>query len=131
MKVIRFFVIQAVLVFLFRVNFAEAGQWRFPVGLTYVSGFSDIVDVIEDNEDAADTGYVPIGISFQPYMQFKNGLGPLMIVIGDAKFINLPVNINGRFTFNHQGDVSPYVRAGVSRNFASGDYVEGSKFGFL
>jgi hypothetical protein len=54
-----------------------------------------------------------------------------MIVLGDADFFNLPLNLNCRYTFNHQGNVFPYIRAGVSRNFASGDYVEGSKIGFL
>lgn len=129
--------IQLVLFVVFMVGFAEAGEWRFPVGLTYISGFGDIVDIIEDNSGATDTGYVPVGISFQPYLQFENGLGvgggigPLMIVMGDADFFNVPLNLICRYTFNHQGNVSPYVRAGVSRNFASGDYLEGSKVGFF
>lgn len=63
-----------------------AGEWRFPVGLSYVSGLNDIGDLIEDN---ASTGYVqadvtviPIGATFRPYYEFDNG-GTRKIKPGD------------------------------------------------
>ncbi len=119
-------------------NVATAKEWRFPVGLTFVSGFSDIVDRIEDNMGFVETvDYLPIGLTFQPYLQFDNGFGvgigfgPMMWITGDADLFNLPVNVNGRYTFKPKGTVSPYVRAGISTHLASGDYVESSKPGFF
>ncbi|MEW6419128.1 MAG: outer membrane beta-barrel protein [Nitrospirota bacterium] len=81
----------------------------------------------------------PVGLTFQPYVEFDNGLGvgmglgPMMIVATnqDADFFNLPVNLNLRYSFLPKEKISPYVRAGASYNITSGDYVEGSKIGFL
>jgi outer membrane protein W len=49
----------------------------------------------------------------------------------DADFFSVPVNTNLRYSFLPKKNISPYVRAGVSYNIASGDYVESSKVGFL
>ena len=121
---------------------SKAAEWSFPVGLTYINGFGDVADIYEDNLKAE--GYlvnsvesIPIGISFHPYVQFDNGfrigtgIGPLMLIIGDASFFNMPINLNGGYTFLPAANTSPYVHAGVMINAASGDYVEGTTPGFF
>lgn len=121
---------------------AKAADWRFPVGLTYVSGFGDVVDIYEDNLVAEgyrvyDTGNIPVGLSFQPYVQFDSGLGvgvgigPISAIIGDASFVDFPLGLDVRYAFVPSANVSPYARAGVRYHFASGDYVKGSTPGFL
>jgi len=125
-------------------SYANAANWRFPLGFTYASGFHDVVDLHENNLEEkgymVDTQYAwPIGISFHPYVEFESGLGfgadmgPMMIISTntDYDFFNLPVNMNVRFTPFPKADVSPYIRGGVSYNLASGDFVESSKAGLF
>jgi hypothetical protein len=118
-----------------------AGEWRFPVGLSYVSGFSEITSRYENNLKAE--GYSttsvsgwPVGVQFQPYYQFDFGLGigasigPIMMIFGDRDFFDFPVGLDARYTLLLKGmDFSPYVRAGVKNHFASGDYVKSSSAG--
>jgi hypothetical protein len=120
---------------------ATAGEWRIPVGLTYVGGASEFLGQIEDNlEDegyTTDTFIWPVGITVQPYYEFDFGLGvgfgvgPLIMVAGDADATLVPVNASLRFAFLPWAKVTPYVRAGVSHIIASGDYVEGSSAGLV
>jgi len=121
---------------------AAAGEWRIPVGLTYVSGIGDIVDQYEDNLQAdgfltESADGIPVGISLQPYYSFDSGLGigvglgPTMLIYGDVDFFNLPVNLSLRYTFMPRANTSVYLRAGVSHNMASGDYVEDTQVGFI
>ncbi len=122
---------------------ANAADWRFPVGFTYVNGFGDVVDLHKDNleEEGFEVEtdfYNPVGISFQPYVQLDNGIrigtgiGPvLMLVSSEADFFDVPVNLNGGYVFLPKALISPYVRAGISYHIAGGDYVESSKAGFL
>ena len=128
--------------FLYGPGLAAAGEWRFPVGLTYVSGVGDIVDQYEDNLQAEGyetekTESVPVGLSFQPYYSFDSGLGigvgfgPTMMIFGDVDFFNLPVNVCLRYTIAPKANTSAYLRAGASHNLASGDYVASSKVGFV
>ena len=128
------------------------GEWHFPVGLSYFSGVSDIGDLFEDNIESqstyntiieADVTVIPVGITFRPYYEFDSGVGigmdfgPIMFLysdqeyIDDVDFFNLPVIATCRYAFNSDGDVSPYVRAGVSYNISSGDYKEGSDPGLF
>ena len=125
---------------------ANAADWRFPLGLTYAGNFSEVLDLHEDNLKAkgysVDTSWQwPVGLSFQPYVEFENalgvgaGLGPMMFIVtsgaSDGDFFNVPVNLNLRYSFLPKKEISPYVRGGVSYNIASGDYVESSNVGFL
>jgi outer membrane protein W len=125
-------------------NYASATDWRFPLGFTYANGFKDVVDIYKDNLKAkgyiVDTQYEwPVGLSFQPYVEFDNGLGfgigigPAMFILTstDDDFFNLPVNMNLRFSFIPKADISPYIRGGVSYNLASSDFVEKSKLGLF
>ena len=121
---------------------AIAGGMRWPIGISYVSGFEDVADQYEDNLQAegywtSDTEILPVGISFQPYYQWDEGLrvgggvGPIMMIYGDRDHFQLPLSVTAGYTFMPDGLVSPYVRGGLSYHVASGDYVEGSNLGFI
>ena len=136
------FCMQLVMVMLFASSSALAADWRFPLGLTYVSGFEDVEDIYVDNLEAEgysvyDTDYWPVGISFHPYVEFDNGLGvgasigPTMMIYGDADYFDVPIGLDGRYTFIPGASISPYVRVGVRTHLASGDYVEGTTPGFF
>ncbi len=141
MKMIRSVAVLAILM-LVCAGAVEAGEWRFPVGLTYISGIDDIVDQYEDNLEA--DGFItesadglPFGVSIQPYYQMDSGLGvgfgfgPTMWITGDVDFFNLPVNFCLRYAFMQNSNTSLYLRAGASHNLASGDYVEDANIGFV
>lgn len=135
---------------MFLTGSAMAGQMRWPIGISYVSGFGDLVDLYEDNLEAEleakgytvidnddDVDAWPVGISFQPYYQWDNGFrlgvgaGPIMIIMGDVDHFQVPVSVTAGYTFMPDGPVSPYVKAGPSYHIASGDYVDGSNVGFV
>ncbi len=130
---------------LFIGNSAQANDWRFPVGLTAMTGYSDVVDLHEDNLEAqgysVDTStYWPVGVSFQPYLLLDNGmtvgggLGPLAFIImdkssrrgddEDADFYDVPINGCIGYTFLPTQDISPYVKGGLMYHIAGGGYVE-------
>ncbi len=134
--------IQLLRVILFVSSSGEAADWRFPLGLTYTSGFGDVVDIYEDNLKAegylvTTTESLPVGISFHPYAQFDSGfgvgfgVGPLMIIYGDREFFDIPIGLDFRYTFMPTANTSPYIRAGGRYHAASGDYVEGTTPGFF
>jgi hypothetical protein len=134
--------LMAFLILLTVSSSAIAADWRFPFGLAYVGNFNKVVDLYEDNLEAE--GYWvsedfawPVGLTFQPYVEFDMGIGigmgfgPLMYIKTDMDkdFFNVPLNINLRYSFIPKGNISPYVRGGVSYNIVSGDYVDKSKPG--
>ena len=121
----------------------SGSDWRFPVGLSYVHGFNDVVDFYESSVDA-DIFAIPVGVTFHPYYNFDFGLrlgmgvGPLSVVyiqyIGygeDKFFLNIPLNINIGYTILPGFNVSPYLRTGLVYHAATGDYLESSKPGFF
>lgn len=123
------------------VESAKANEWRFPFGLGYASGLGDLVDIYEDNLEAegydVDTSEWPVGLLFQPYYQFDNGLrigvglGPTIFIYGDADHYEVPLNLNIGYSILPSSNTSPYVRCGVAYHIAGGDYVEGSNVGFF
>ncbi len=142
----------------FAGSLAEAADWRFPLGLTYLGGINDVKEVYDDNVKAKYTdleddnfGYaVPVGITFNPYVEFENGIaaglgiGPIayMLYYVESRrggttdeetfsFTNVPVSLDFRFIFMPKSHTSPYVRAGGRYNIASGDFVESSSVGFF
>lgn len=130
------------MVLFFAANCVEAAEWRFPVGLTYVSGIDNVLDVYKNNLEVK--GYIvdtklltSVGLSFQPYVQFSSGLGigftfgPAMIVSStDSDFTAIPAGLDLRYTPLTDSWASPYIRAGIKKYFASGDYVKSSSPGF-
>ena len=124
---------------LFCLPVTAQAEWRFPLGLTYVSGFSDVVDLFKDNlryrgYTVDSSGGVPVGLSFHPYYQWNSGLGmgigfgPAMMIMVDSSSDDsydltiVPFSADVRYAFNIEGEVSPYVRGGVTYLYASGDY---------
>ncbi len=138
MRIVSIFIVTIIMSTWGSLNMAEAKEWNIPVGITYVSGFTDIVDHLENNVAGVESvNYFPVGLSLQPYYQFKNGLGigfgigPIIWITGDVNFFCMPVNFHARYTFNRDGNISPYIRTGISTNIVSGDFVEDSTIGFL
>ena len=141
-KRVLVFCIQLVMVILFVSSSAKGADWRFPLGLTYVSGFEDVGDIYEGNMEAEgyyvySADYWPVGISFHPYAEFDSGfgvgfgIGPLIAIMGDREFFDIPIGLDFRYTFIPTANTSPYIRAGGRYHAASGDYVEGTTPGFF
>lgn len=118
-----------------------AGDLKCPIGLSYIEGFDDIVDLHENNLKSdgyavVDTVYIPVGLTLQPYLEINPNIGigvdigPAMMIYGDTDFFSLPLAVMGRYNFLPDSSISPYVRAGFSHPIASGDYVESSSTGF-
>lgn len=113
-------------------------DWSFAVGGTYLSGFSDLTDRLEENlEDrgfVVDATSIPIGVSFQGYTEWDSGLGlgfsvgPVMAAFGDVDFFNLPVGVDGRYLFGSDGN-RPYVRLGARYHAANGDDIDSGSVG--
>ncbi len=113
----------------------HAGDFKVPLGLSYVSGVGDITDIYETNLEAE--GYsvnsvddIPVGLFVHPYYEWDCGvgvgfgLGPIMMIIGDAFFIDVPLGVDVRVSLPSRFKVSPYVFTGVRVHLATGDYVE-------
>lgn len=122
---------------------ASAADWSFPIGVTYASGFEDVVDFYEDAIGVGADLSIPIGASFHPYLEFEKGhrlgidVGPLGLIFVDTDFgedkeyVNLPVGVTYAYAFSRTRSVTPYVRAGVRHNIAGGDFVDGSSPGLI
>jgi hypothetical protein len=139
MKIPRIILITATLLLAGNVN---AGEWDLGVGVSYVTGISDVVDLYEDNfeiEESADveTFSIPIGASFIARYQadsgiiFNIGVGPAFIILGDVEHTEIPLSATIGYSFSRDGDTSPYIRIGVVDHSVSGDYVESSDSGVL
>ena len=117
---------------------ASTSGFKFQVGLTYVSGVSDLADKIEANNPRykVDT-ILPVGLSLNPYYDFGNGLGiglsvgPATVGVGAASLYIVPIGADVRYTFFRNESVSPYVRAGLQYPFAGGDFIKSSSAGFV
>lgn len=116
------------------------GDWRFPVGLTFVSGMREMADFVEDEMGADMDLYIPIGLSFAPYYEFAHGsrvgfdLGPATIITieegygndEDIPYWGVPVALTYGFTFIPRASVSPYARIGFKYHVAGGDWLDKS-----
>ena len=138
----RISTISMILLLLLTVALADAGEWRIPLGFTYINGVGDIHDQLEDNLEAEgfDTDTVegfPVGLSFQPYYEFDSGFGigggfgPMIWVFGDADFFDLPVNLCLRYAILPNHKITPFIRAGASYHIITGDYDEDSEIGLI
>lgn len=139
MNVFRIILMSAMLLLAGNLNAAE---WDFGVGVSYVTGISDVVDLYEDNfeiEESSDveTFAIPIGASFIARYQadsgiiFNIGVGPAFIIAGDVEHTEIPLSATIGYLFSREGDTSPYIRIGVVDHSVSGDYVESSDSGVL
>jgi len=114
----------------------SASEWRFKVGVNYVSGVSKLMDAYEHNGYESDFEW-PVGFDFSFGQNFDNGLGwdvnvgPVIAVLGDVEAVLVPVSAAARYSFNQGGDTVPFLRAGVEYLFASGDYINDGSFGYV
>jgi hypothetical protein len=130
----------------------QAGQFFFPVGLSYSYGSQQATDKLADfysNDGfSVDKTSVPIGLSFNPFYEWDNGLG-VGLSLGPTAFLVVDEDINSgsthtdttrfsyavpfggfvRYTLFRDKTVSPYVRVGVKYPFAGGDNLEAANVG--
>ncbi|WP_455203171.1 hypothetical protein, partial [Kaarinaea lacus] len=55
-----------------------AGQWRFPIAISYIGGINDVADLYDANITQesgveVDSFGIPIGLNFHPYYEFDSG----------------------------------------------------------
>jgi len=93
------------------INPAESGEWRHPLGFSYISSFGNFMDVMENNEEVkgreVDTLIeFPVGISYNPYYQLDNGsgfgigIGPIQFILRDSLSLwILPISADVRYKF--------------------------------
>ena len=116
---------------------AFAGDFKLPVGPTFISGHLKVVALYEDNSGGESTFAVPIGVSFHPYYQFDfgfrlgGGIGPVSAILGDLTYYNVPLNIHVGFSFIPRANASPYIKTGAMFHLGGGDYVEGRNLGIF
>lgn len=122
----------------------QCADFRFPVGLAYASGVTQIADKIKENYHLRDDYIWPAGLVFNPYLEFGNGLGigasigPYIFMFIDSYHDDhdndsfsyiIPVGLDLRYTFLKKSDITPYVRAGFRYPIAGGDYFQSGKIG--
>ena len=121
---------------------AQAGEFRFPIGLTYVSGAQKVMDKMKDNYYISDDFVLPVGLAFNPYYESDLGLGfginfgPMTYMgvdTGDNTDSNIiiPIGADIRYTFFRKSDISPYIKAGFRYPIASGDYLDSKSAGLF
>ncbi|MBM4156875.1 MAG: hypothetical protein FJ221_17890 [Lentisphaerae bacterium] len=124
----------------------RANEWDPSVGLTFVSGFMDVVDWYEDALGADVSWAVPIGMSLGVSYEFTHGsrlgadLGPISLLMvsdargydgGDTEFFDVPIGLAYGFNFIPDGKVSPYGRIGFRHHLVSADAVGSATPGFF
>jgi len=138
------------MVVLLILSLTAAGQcqeFHFPVGLAYASGSNAIVDKMKDNYFLGDNYLWPVGVTFNPYLEFKNGLGfgaalgPIIYMYIESRDNDdrhddhnsysyvIPVGLDLRYTFIKKGEVTPYIKAGFRYPITGGDYFGSGKIG--
>jgi len=120
---------------------ADNDGWRYALGYAYLSNVEEIKDsykhLSKDAEADHDIFNTSVSLCFQPYYQFQNGcragagIGPLVLLAGDAVHIQVPVNVTLGYSFFKDSKISPYLRTGISFHMASGDYYANSSPGFF
>ena len=131
----------------------QAGDFHFPVGVSYASGIEDATDKLADfyRQDGYQVHQidVPFGLTLNPYYELNNGLG-VGVSVGPTAFIDVDekryyetgpssdntkfsyaVPIGGfvRYTLFRDRTIAPYVRVGVHYPLAGGDNLESSQVG--
>ncbi len=120
---------------------ADSESLRFALGYSFLSNVDELKDSYKDRSKYAGYGNdiynTSINLSFQPYYQFENnlragaGVGPLILLLGDAHHIEVPLNLTLGYTFLPDSRYCPYFRTGISCHLASGDFYSDSSPGFF
>ncbi len=117
----------------------DSGLWRTELGYRFLNNTDELKDICKHISGNAgkdtDVYNLSVSLNIQPYRQLGNGfqigagIGPLVIIAGDARHLQLPVNVTLGRAFFDQSPVSPYVKAGISYHLSGGDYQTASKPG--
>ncbi|MBI4767116.1 MAG: outer membrane beta-barrel protein [Deltaproteobacteria bacterium] len=119
----------------------QCADFRFPVGLVFASGVTQVVDKMKENFFLDEDYIWPAGVAFNPYLEFGNGLGigaslgPYIFMFIESRYEDdsfsyiIPVGLDLRYTFLKKSDITPYVRAGFRYPIAGGDYFQSGKIG--
>lgn len=124
---------------------AQAFEWQlveWRLGVAYASGLSDVTDLYEDNLRLAGFDVnvdlkVPVGIaagatySWASGMRADVGLGPVFLIGGDIKHLEVPLAGTVGYNFARAAQVSPYIRAGLIHHFVDGDLYSSSTPGLF
>lgn len=123
-------------------------EWKFPIGVTYISGFGDVVDYHETRFGVPADLAVPVGVQFTPYVQYAHGsrigmnVGPVTGIFAQVttfdgystseqnyRYADIPIGADYGFTFLPKKAVSPYAAVGFRYHIATGDFVGSSSAG--
>lgn len=131
---------------------ARAGEFFFPVGLSYSYGSQQLNNKLADSYESdgydVDKVTVPLGLSFNPFYEWDNGIGA-GLTLGPTAFLwvnedtysgssheegskfsyAVPVGGFVRYTLFRDKKVSPYVRVGVKYPIAGGDNLGSATVG--
>ncbi|RJP86120.1 MAG: hypothetical protein C4518_14865 [Desulfobacteraceae bacterium] len=109
---------------------ADGSPWRTELGYRFLNNADELKDtckhIAENSGENGDVYNFSISLNIQPYRQFDNGfqigagIGPLIIVAGDAWHLLLPVNATLGQSFFVQSPVSPYIKTGISYHLSDG-----------
>ena len=150
MKTRCFKILAALLASLGLQESTHAGEFHFPVGLTFSQGILDTVDKLDDLYTAAgfdfDRRYiVPLGLSAAAYYEFDFGLG-VGLSLGPTAFFAIdshsdghhfhwedsdlsyiiPIGADVRYTLLRNQDISPYARVGIRYPIVGGPNMDSS-----
>jgi hypothetical protein len=110
------------------VALAESAHY---LGGSYVSGAKEIWDWHEENLYLdEDSGGIPIGLSYRyanvlsSGMRVDAGVGPVVLIIGDVEYHDIPLQLTIGYSFSQSSNVRPYVRLGASYHISDGDYLK-------
>ena len=119
---------------------ANSGKWNFAIGYSFLTNVDELKDTYKDlsgtHGDGRDVYGLTVGVIFYPYRQYTNGIrigpsvGPLILLLGDAQHVEVPVNMTIGYSFFSDTNYSPYLKTGISYHIASGDYLADSIPGF-
>jgi hypothetical protein len=119
---------------------ANTDKWNFALGYSFLSNVDELKDTYKHlsvtHGDGSHVYNLSVGIIFNPYRQYSNGIrigpgvGPLILLLGDAHHVEVPVNMTIGYSFFSDANYSPYLKTGISYHIASGDYLADSTPGF-
>jgi hypothetical protein len=122
-------------------------EFHSEIGLTYASGVTKVADQMESNFGLVRDSLIPVGLRVSAYAKQSNGFG-FGGGVGPCAFVTvedrnhyyshnsdkstsyiIPLFVDVRYYFPRNGDIEPYVRAGVSGSIAGGDYLGNGSIG--
>ena len=119
---------------------ADGNGLRFAIGYSFLNNVKEIKDaykhLLRETRPGEDVYNASFGIRFCPYYQFENGMragvgaGPIILMVGDVRHLQIPFNATMGYTFFADSAVSVYLKGGLAFHIASGDFYADSSPGF-